>query len=75
MHPARPTCVGNFLTVWRDQLVRDYKMDVSVICCEWNRCNGPNAMASRPQILHNGLKVLVFAVIIKSSDFITRGHF
>lgn len=46
MHPAMPTCVGNFLSVWREQLVKDYKMDVSVICCEWNRCNGPNAMAA-----------------------------
>ena len=50
MHPARPTCVGNFLSVWREQLVKDYKMDVSVICCEWNRCNGPNASANRSTV-------------------------
>ena len=41
-----PTCEGNFLSVWKEKLVREYKMDVSTICCEWNRCNGPNAGTS-----------------------------
>ncbi len=45
MHPARPTCVGSFLSVWREKLVKEFQQEVSVICCEWNRCNGPNALA------------------------------
>ena len=61
-----PTCEGNFLSVWKEKLVREYKMDVSTICCEWNRCNGPNAGASRgdgPEIhfiLHLALAVIIW---------------
>ena len=62
LHPERPTCMGNFLSIWRDKLVKDFKQDVSVICCEWNRCNGPNAMASKPEshfFMHFALAVIL----------------
>lgn len=62
VHPLHPTCMGSFLSLWREKLVKQFKQDVSVICCDWNRCNGPNAMATKPEnhfILH-----FVFAVII-----------
>lgn len=63
LSPERPTCVGNFLAVWREKLVKEYKMEVSVICCEWNRCNGPNASVTRPEshfILHFVLSVIIW---------------
>ncbi len=64
VHPLYPTCVGDFLTIWREKLVKTYKQDVSVICCEWNRCNGPNATASGgPEchfILHLFLAVIIW---------------
>ena len=63
LSPESPACVGNFLAVWREKLVKEYKMDVSVICCEWNRCNGPNASVTRPEshfILHFVLSVIIW---------------
>ncbi len=63
VHPLYPTCVGDFLSIWREKLVKEYKQDVSVICCEWNRCNGPNATASQGPESHFVLH-LIMAVII-----------
>ena len=62
LHPERPSCRSDFLRTWRETLRKEYKMDVSVICCEWNRCNGPNAMGTRPEshfFLHFALAVIV----------------
>ena len=73
LHPARPSCQGNFLTVWKEKLVKEFKQDVSVICCEWNRCNGRTAMASRPEshfFLH-----LVLAVIIWTRNVLGHGYY
>jgi len=67
LSPAMPTCEGTFLSVWKEKLMREYKMEVSAICCEWNRCNGPNAGGTRlnggPEthfILHLALAVIIW---------------
>ena len=44
--PTLPTCKASFIQTWHDSLVKRYQMEVSIICCEWNRCNGPNARAA-----------------------------
>ena len=64
MTPAMPTCEGNFLSVWKEKLVREYKMDVSTICCEWNRCNGPNAGSNKQGPEFHFVLPLALAVII-----------
>ena len=74
MTPAMPTCEGNFLSVWKEKLVREYKMDVSTICCEWNRCNGPNAGTSGlkgPEI--HFILPLATAVIIWTRNLLAFG--
>lgn len=74
MTPAMPTCEGNFLSIWKEKLVREYKMDVSTICCEWNRCNGPNAGTSGrkgPEI--HFILPLATAVIIWTRNLLAFG--
>ena len=74
MTPALPTCCGYFLSVWKEKLVREYKMDVSTICCEWNRCNGPNAGTSGlkgPEI--HFILPLATAVIIWTRNLLAFG--
>ena len=44
--PTFPTCKASFIQTWHDTLVKRYDMEVSIICCEWNKCNGPNARAA-----------------------------
>ena len=44
--PTLPTCKASFIQTWHDTLVKRYDMEVSIICCEWNKCNGPNARAA-----------------------------
>ena len=44
--PTLPFCKASFIQTWHDSLVKRYEMEVSIICCEWNRCNGPNARAA-----------------------------
>ena len=44
--PTLPSCKASFIQTWHDTLVKRYSMEVSIICCEWNRCNGPNARAA-----------------------------
>ena len=44
--PTFPTCKASFIQTWHDTLVKTYDMEVSIICCEWNKCNGPNARAA-----------------------------
>ena len=44
--PTLPTCKPGFIQTWHDTLVKEYNMEVSIICCEWNKCNGPNARAA-----------------------------
>jgi hypothetical protein len=44
--PTLPFCKASFIQTWHDNMVKRYEMEVSIICCEWNRCNGPNARAA-----------------------------
>ena len=38
--PTLPTCKPKFIQTWHDILVKRYDMEVSIICCKWNKCNG-----------------------------------
>ncbi len=40
VHPFYPTCLSDFLALWREKLMEQYKQDVNVSCCEWDLCNG-----------------------------------
>ena len=38
--PTLPTCKPSFIQTWHDILVKRYDMEVIIICCKWNKCNG-----------------------------------
>ena len=40
--PTLPTCKARFIQTWHNVLVKRYEMEVSIICCKWNKCNGPD---------------------------------
>ena len=74
--PTLPTCKASFIQTWHDTLVKRYDMEVSIICCEWNKCNGPNARAAfgpkyggSNSMLIWSLPILVITVITLWNDF------
>ena len=54
--PTFPTCKASFIQSWHDALVKTYDTEVSIICCEWNRCNGPNEREWNREWRRNGTK-------------------
>ena len=42
--PDMPTCEGTLISVLKEKLMQEYDMEVNVICCEWDRCNGPKGV-------------------------------
>ena len=74
--PTLPTCKASFIQTWHDTLVKRYDMEVSIICCEWDRCNGPNARAAfgpkyggSNSMLIWSLPILVISVITWWTQF------
>jgi hypothetical protein len=62
--PTLPTCKASFIQTWHDTLVKTYDMEVSIICCEWNKCNGPNARAAFGPKYGGGNSILVWSLPI-----------
>ena len=59
-----PTCVTDFLALWREQLEKKYKQDVNVSCCKWDLCNGwTGATTSNGPQCHFVLHLIVPLII------------
>ena len=41
-YPGQPSCGRTFREVWKQTLQQRFRMRVSVRCCDYNMCNGPN---------------------------------
>jgi len=80
--PALPMCKSSFIQTWRSDLMKRYSQHVSIMCCEWSRCNGPNAgaMALGPSGPYGSsllgpsliLPVILIAVIFPMSSIQTN---
>ena len=81
--PALPSCKSSFISTWRASLQKTYQQHISIMCCDWSRCNGPNAKASTHQKanfwLILSLPVITSTVIsswqLKSQTPINKGAF
>ena len=69
--PTLPTCKASFIQTWHDTLVKRYDMEVSIICCEWNKCNGPNARAAFGTKYGGSNSILVWSLPILLITVIT----
>lgn len=65
--PAQPACKSSFIQTWKLTLQRTYQQHVSIICCDWSRCNGENANAAPRGSSRAGpdfFRLLMMAVIL-----------
>ena len=70
--PLHPTCGKDFIDTWRTTVQKKYNTKASVICCTYDRCNGPNARAApgvRPADLST---LLILASTVILSQLSTR---
>ena len=68
--PYLPTCRPDFLMIWKASLEKQYRINITITCCDYNVCNGPimiNSEASIRRKFDDQLQYFLFclAALIK----------